>query len=263
MNERNMLIDKPYTLEVGRRTSDRSRCWSQGLDRRVAQDERIATMWRSLALLALACTACTAATTGAPPRSPRPGRMTGPEACQPGPGASPAAGHKAFEIFMQKLPGSVAWLELDGKAMGLEGDTLEGCFHVQLGPGQHPITIRGLSGHPGAGSGVAVKINEIGGEEGQWRFDTFQLQCGVPDGCDDEQLIAWKQHTDGLTKHLHDPCGSTKVRRAAWSSARSADSEHTDDFAVSAVLDLYDFQPAAGPGECGQAPGEPAGDEAE
>jgi hypothetical protein len=82
------------------------------------------------------------------------------------------------------------------------------------------------------------------------------FRCGFPGPCEADSLRAWKDEVDHLKRSLRDPCGSTKLRGAAWETGRLPDGAHPDEFVAVVTLDVYPFTPKAGPGKCNTAKNE-------
>lgn len=169
---------------------------------------------------------------------------------------APERGRKRFEFRVNRGPGNV-WVTVDGaQQLYADPETSESCFYLDLTDGKHDVVVRGHSVQLSGGAGASLQISEYapGPEKAPpWWYDTAYFQCGNPSPCDPESLEAWKKEVDGYENSLHDPCGSTKVRRAAWETGTMPDGLHPDDFAALLTLDVYPFQPQSAPGECAKA----------
>jgi hypothetical protein len=168
----------------------------------------------------------------------------------------PAPGLKRFEIRVARGPGKV-WVTVDGdKTLYADPETDETCFYLDLPQGKHEVVVRAHSQQLSGGVGAELKVSEYAAgpeKEAPWWYDTAVFQCGHPGPCEPETLASWKQEVDAYDNSLHDPCGSTKVRRAAWETGTMPDGLHPDDFAATLTLDIYPFAPKNAPGECDKA----------
>jgi hypothetical protein len=162
----------------------------------------------------------------------------------------PPAGSKRFEFKLASGPGNV-WVTLrGGQQLYKTTETAEACFYVDLpSPGKTEVTIQGRARVENEGVGAVLLVSEYSPKG--W-YDTFAFRCGYPGPCEADSLRDWKNETDALPRALRDPCGSTKLRGASWETGRLPDGSHPDAFAAQFVLDVYPFEPKAGPGECGK-----------
>jgi hypothetical protein len=168
----------------------------------------------------------------------------------------PAPGLKRFELRVNRGPGKV-WVTIDGaQQLYADPESGESCFYVDLSAGKHDLVVRGHSVELSGGVGASLQVSEYaaGPEKAPpWWYDTAYFQCGNPSPCDPESLESWKKEVDAYDNSLRDPCGSTKVRRAAWETGTMPDGLHPDDFAALLTLDVYPFAPKNAPGECDKA----------
>jgi hypothetical protein len=164
----------------------------------------------------------------------------------------PAEGVKRFELRVGSGPGTV-WLTINNSQTLLKTrEQAQQCFYVDLAPGKHEIVLYGKADKEAEGVGATLAIHEYS-PTGPWWYDTFDFVCGVPGPCDPDSLRSWKREVDGYPRSLRDPCGSTKLRGAQWHTGRLPDGAHPDEFIATVTLDVYDFAPKAGPGQCRKA----------
>jgi hypothetical protein len=123
-------------------------------------------------------------------------------------------------------------------------ETAEACFYVDLVPGEHRASLRGMGE---SGLSAAIAVSEQGGADGSWWFHTFQFQCGSPGECDMPSIEAWKREVAAMAGK-HDPCGSTKVQDIHWETGRMPDRTHPDHLLLHFTLNVYKFAPSYQPG---------------
>jgi hypothetical protein len=214
---------------------------------------------------------------GPPPAKATTGALAGPlckgDAC--GCMSSPAeagvpegAGLKRFELRLGPTPHDL-WVTLPGHVLYKSAERPEMCFYVDLPPGSHTIELR--ASQPDAVS-AALAISEIGTKT-RSAYETFRFSCGSPGGvCSFAELDGKKAEYQDVKHHVHDACGSTKVKEVVWDTGRSPDHQVPSELALRLVLQVYKFvpekphgDPTCGAGEGrrrgGEDPGEPPGQE--
>jgi len=117
------------------------------------------------------------------------------------------------------------------------------CFYVDLRAGEHKVTVRA---HGKAGIAARVSISELSKLGG---YKTFEFGCGGPGLCTFEQLRSFKASLAKYKRHVHDPCGSTKVRGVKWQTGTMPDRFHPSELYLQFVLDVYNFAPRAPSGD--------------
>ena len=168
---------------------------------------------------------------------------------------------KRYEIRLKSA--QALWLTMPGDTTLYKTvEQTEGCFYVDLAPGEHPIALR--ASDP-VGVSAEVVIREIGAKTGSF-YDTFRFECGNPGACSFEELDGIKAGYAQYQRGLHDKCGSTRVKGIKWDHGKAPDGSHPSELLVRATLDVYTFPPwkKSGDETCGEGggrgPGEPEGE---
>jgi hypothetical protein len=117
------------------------------------------------------------------------------------------------------------------------------CFYVDLREGDYPLGLR-ARGETGLAARVSVsELSKLGG------YRTFEFGCGGPGLCTFQQLRSFKASLAKYKRHVHDPCGSTKIKGVAWRTSTMPDRAHPSDLFLELVLDVYHFEPRAPSGD--------------
>lgn len=155
---------------------------------------------------------------------------------------------KRFEIVLGPSDNEL-WATVDGMVLYKSKERATECFYVDLAaPGEHPVTVRGTGE---GGFGVRLQVRELGAASAAkagTEYATFEFHCGAPGACRADQLADYRSSLDRYTRGLHDPCGSTKVKKLSWQTGRLPDGQVPADLHVSLVLDTYAFAPKHPPG---------------
>lgn len=193
---------------------------------------------------------------GPPPAKQTTGALAGPlcqgGACQcaanPDDAGLPEGNAKRFEVRLGPSPYEL-WFKVPGGVLYKSPERPEMCFYVDLPPGTHVVELRASQPH---GLSAAVAISELGAKAKTW-YSTFRFSCGTPGACSFEELDGKKAEYAQVTKNLHDPCGSTKVRDLIWDTGRSPDQQVPSELGVRLKLQVYKFEPAKPHGDpsCG------------
>ncbi len=166
----------------------------------------------------------------------------------------PDGARKRFEIRLKSA--QELWLRLPGDTMLYKDpERAEGCFYVDLSPGEHTLELR-ASDKDAVSAEVVVR--ELGTKTKTF-YDTFRFECGNPGACSFEELDALRAGYAKFERNLHDPCGSTKVKGIVWDHGRAPDGQHPSELVVRATLDIYKFAPWKPHGDetCGEGGGRP------
>jgi hypothetical protein len=200
---------------------------------------------------------------GPPPAKMTQGTLSGPlcegdhckcrEVAAPGDGGAGTPGddaHKRFEVRLGPSPQEL-WVTIRGTTLYKNAERSEECFYVDLPSGDTPIELRASDKD---GVSAAWTIRELGTKTASW-YDTFQFGCGSPGVCSFEELDAAKADYAAKKHHVHDPCGSVKVKGLTWDSGKAPDNQHPSELLVRLVLDVYKFAPDKphGDAECGKS----------
>jgi hypothetical protein len=162
---------------------------------------------------------------------------------------APAAGLKRFEIRLGPAEHAL-WATIGDMVFYKDRERATDCFYVDLGPGRHPVSLRGASD---AGVAFRAAISEQGGdEERPFWYETFDFACGAPGACDRAELERFLASVQGKQGKL-DPCGSTKARGITWHSSRMPEAGGPTDLRVAFELDVHRFAPSLPPGDPGCA----------
>lgn len=164
----------------------------------------------------------------------------------------PDNGRKRFEFRLSSA--QQLWVSLPGDTVLYKTvEKPEVCFYVDLGAGQHRLSLR-ASNKDGVSAQLAV--HEIGTKT-KSVYDTFAFECGNPGVCSFEELDALKARYATVKRGLHDPCGSTRIKDIGWDHGKAPDGTHPSELVVQATLDVYKFAPwkPHGDGGCGEGGG--------
>lgn len=154
-------------------------------------------------------------------------------------GVPEGLGIKRFEIVLGPVDNEL-WASVGDMVLYKSKERATECFYVDLAaPGEHPVTVRGTGE---AGFGVRLQVHELGSGSGA-EYATFDFQCGAPGACRADQLDEYRGSLDRYERGLHDPCGSTKIKKLSWKTGRLPDGQVPADLHVSLVLDTYAFAP--------------------
>jgi hypothetical protein len=168
--------------------------------------------------------------------------------CQQDPGSAgkPAGSAvKRFEFVLGPSDNEL-WATVDGMVLYKSKERAKECFYVDLSaPGEHPVTVRGTGE---AGFGVRLQVRELASGSND-QYETFDFQCGAPGACRADQLADYRASLDKYKRGLHDPCGSTKVKKLSWITGRLPDGRSPANLHVSFTLDTYEFAPKHPPGD--------------
>ena len=177
-----------------------------------------------------------------------------------GAGTPDGTSKKRFEVRLGPSPYEL-WLTINKQTVLYK--SLErplDCFYVDLSTGINDLELR--ASNPD-GVSAAVEIHELGTKTMSW-YETFAFSCGTPGVCSFEELDSNKQRYAGIKRHLHDPCGTTKVKTITWDSGKAPDQLHPSELAVRFTLDVYRFAAWKQRGDqtCGEGGGRraPAGE---
>jgi hypothetical protein len=151
-------------------------------------------------------------------------------------------GFKRYEVRLGPANNEL-WASLDDMVFYKTNERAVECFYVDLGPGKHSVTLRARK-EDGLGSRISIREKSA---HGGW-YDTFEFACGAPGACSKQQLAAFRERVDGIKDNVHDPCGSTKVRKVRWQTGRLPDRRHPADLQLTLELDVYKFKPEHAPG---------------
>ena len=223
---------------------------------------------RSLSLVVLA--ACGASTTqisiGPPPPASTSGVLTGPlcagdhcschddtAAGDGGAGVPGDDAHKRFEIRL-KSPQAI-WATVGQTRMYKNAEKAEACFYVDLPAGETAIELRA---HDPNGASAAWEIHELGTKTKSY-YDTFTFNCGVPGVCSFDDLDRVKAEYADTKHHVHDLCGSTKIKSLTWDTGKSPDELHPSELLVRLHLDVYQWAPYKEHGDPSCGHGRPPG----
>jgi hypothetical protein len=211
--------------------------------------------WLSLLLMSAACGGGFAAAPGPLPARPAPetrATLVGPrcasaDACvcrSEGAGEPedhPVPPFKRFEVQIGPIEHAL-WVTVDDAVLYKSSERATECFYLDLLPGEHAVTVRGARDN---GVPARVQISELSAA-GPWWYATFELDCnGV---CTPSGLRAEAARIAAYPRHLHDPCGSTKVRGFRWQTGTMPDGLHPSEVAAELVLDVYEFATKHAPG---------------
>ena len=148
----------------------------------------------------------------------------------------PAGQYKRFEVVLGPTP-YAEWLTLPGRVLYKSAQTPKACFYVDIAPGVHPAQL--FASHEG-GTVAVAEIHELGTRTGSW-YDTFRFSCGYGGACSLDELDEIKATYARVSRNLHDPCGTTKIKGIGWDHGRVPDTTHPTDLVVHFTLDLYKF----------------------
>ncbi len=154
-----------------------------------------------------------------------------------GVGVPADATQKRFEVRMNSP--QELWAQIGATRLYKSPERAEVCFYIDLPAGETVVELRMSNKDGGAGS---WDIRELGSKTKSF-YDTFTFNCGVPGVCSFEQLDTIKAEYSAMTKKLHDPCGSTKLRGITWDQSKAPDGLHPTDVLVRLRLDVHKFAP--------------------
>jgi hypothetical protein len=173
--------------------------------------------------------------------------------CADGPGDGGAGvplddAHKRFEIRMQS-PQAI-WATIGQAQLYKSAERADACFYVDLPAGETPVELRASDPNGAAGS---WRIRELGTKTKSY-YDTFTFDCGVPGVCSFEELDQLKAGYAQYKHHVHDACGSTKIKALTWDTGHAPDQLHPSELLVRLHLDVYPWAPSKEHGDpsCGE-----------
>jgi len=140
------------------------------------------------------------------------------------------------------------WVLVDDMVLYKSDEHAQDCFYVDLGKGQHRVTLRT---NRAGGFAAKLAISEYAPGVESW-YETFRFECGVGGVCSNDELHDFRDSLDKYKRNLHDPCGSAKIQQVGWDSGKAPDQQHPDELQLELTLDIYGFEPeyAHGAAEC-------------
>jgi len=163
----------------------------------------------------------------------------------PGAAGSPTStATKRYEVRIGPIDNEL-WVTIDNNVLYKSAERATECFYVDLRSGDHQVGIRA---HGDNGFGARVAISELT-RDAKARYDSFEFRCGGPGICTKGMLNDYRASLAKYKRHIHDPCGSTKIKGLTWDLGRMPDKLHPSQIFVSLVLDVYNFEPSHPPGD--------------
>jgi hypothetical protein len=154
-----------------------------------------------------------------------------------GTGVPTTANKKRFEIRLGPSPYDL-WVTINKSTVLYKSpERAQDCFYVDLPTGINDLELR--ASNPD-GVSAALEIHELGTRTTSW-YDTFAFSCGSPGVCSFDELEANKRRYALVKRHLHDPCGTTKVKSISWDHGKAPDQVHPSELVVRLSLDVYRF----------------------
>ena len=138
------------------------------------------------------------------------------------------ADHKRFEFRLGPAANEL-WVTVNDMTLYKNTEQNSQCFYLDLPPGRHKVRLYARS-KEGAAAGLAVSEMQT---ENYWWYQTLRFRCGTPGPCEKSQLARYRKSLSKYRRSVHDPCGSTKVRKIRWDAGR---------LNSGAVLGYVDFQ---------------------
>jgi hypothetical protein len=188
---------------------------------------------------------------GAPPAKATEAVLAGPlctgDRCKCRSGADdagePAPGQKRFEIRLKSA--QQLWMTIHGMRLYKNAEAPEACYYVDLPSGDTPVEMRASDAN---GVSAEWTISEYGSKAKTW-YDTFRFECGNPGVCSFDEIASKKAEYSGLSRGLHDACGSTRLKGISWDTGKAPDNEHPSELLVRLTLDVYKFLPEKAHGD--------------
>jgi hypothetical protein len=152
------------------------------------------------------------------------------------------AGHKRFELRTGRGLDEVS-VTVEGRGtLTKRTDAPAGaCAYLDLPPGKHHVRYRARAANAEAGMVPSLLVNEYSARTHDW-YDTFRFKCGDPEACTKDELSAWGQKQEQLSRGILDPCGSVAVEGVRWAVEHTADVRVTD-LVLDLTLRVYKFSP--------------------
>lgn len=162
----------------------------------------------------------------------------------------PEDNKKRFEIRLQSA--QELWAKVGSDVLYKSAEQAEGCFYVDLTPGDTPVMLRASNKD---GVSAALTIRELGTQTKSW-YDSVVFNCGAPGVCSMDELAAFKDKVAQAPHHVMDMCGSVKLKGLDWATTRGPDQEHPGELQLQLVLDVYKRAPTLSHGDpsCGKGP---------
>lgn len=152
----------------------------------------------------------------------------------------PEGNQKRYEIRLGPAANEL-WLQLGEHRFYKSSERTEAYYYVDLGPGQHPLALRGTA-HADQGLAAAVRVREFGVAATAW-YESLQFSCGSPGPCTSEALAAQKAALRAVPRGIFATCGSTRMRHLQWETKTAPDGQDPTDLAFTATVDVYAFLP--------------------
>lgn len=164
----------------------------------------------------------------------------------------PLPGVKRFEFRIDQSI-DFSWVEIEGRGVFVKRAEEAGpvCVYVDLPVGKK-TKIRYHTRASVAEQGIVPRLLVTEYAQTSWWYRTAELSCGrtgVP--CDREEMKSWITMMADLPRHIHDPCGSTRIGGASWSSPERR-MPHFESVTMELTLDVKAYEPKNPPGatEC-------------
>ena len=164
----------------------------------------------------------------------------------------PLPGVKRFEFRMDRSI-DFSWVEIEGRGVFVKSAEEMGpvCVYVDLPVGKR-VQIRYHTRATVPEQGVVPKLLITEYAQTSWWYRTAELSCGrtgIP--CDRSEMKTWINLMADQPRYLHDPCGSTRLEAATWSSPERR-MPHFESVTMEITLFVESYEPKSAPGstEC-------------